>query len=82
MRKLMLSLALVIGAGGLARGAAAAVPLSAPAAVGSELVQTVQYYGAYGRDWRQEEYWRHRRHEEWRRREAERERFRWEHNRY
>ena len=73
MRKTLLMLTAIIGAGVAGQAHAASVARHA-----DPLVQTVQYYGEpvqyYGGDWRREQEWRRReweRRREWQRRHEE-----------
>ena len=71
MRNTLLSLAALGGIVAGSGAAHAAPPPWAPAHGRVAHAQPVQYYD---RDWREHEYWRHRREEDWRRRQAWRER--------
>ncbi len=75
MRKLMFCLAIMTGFGAFASGASAAQFVREGVVLEAAPIQVVEYRP----DWREIEYWRHRRHEEWRRHEQFREFERWEH---
>ena len=70
MRKTLLSLSVLAGVVAIGGAAQAKPAVHHPA----PHVRTVQYYDP---DWREHEYWRHRREEEWRRRQAWRDREEW-----